>query len=81
MDEISLDHDLTEQATMGFPDDQTGYTVLQWQEQNHVWPRNGVTIHSQNPAGRKRMEQIVERYYSHKVYLDGVVKFFGKDGL
>lgn len=68
----SLDHDLTdEQMTIGgynarIHEDgvKSGYDVLLWLEQNpEFWPPNGIAVHSQNPAGRKRMEAAVWAKY------------------
>lgn len=63
--EASLDHDLSEAATMGqpAPDERTGYTVVCWMEENNVWPVDGVRVHSMNPAGKLRMQQAIFRHY------------------
>lgn len=65
----SLDHDLADEhypwnckdieACKG-----TGYDVVCWLEQNpEFWPPSGVAVHSMNPAGKKRMEAVIERHY------------------
>lgn len=61
----SLDHDLSEAATLGKPrpGEQTGYSVVCWMEENNVWPPDGVIVHSMNPAGRQRMEQVIRKHY------------------
>lgn len=61
----SLDHDLSEEATMGMPKrgERTGYTVVCWMEENAVWPPEGVSVHSMNPVGRKRMQDVIDRHY------------------
>ena len=66
--EASLDHDLSEMATIGIlqPGEKTGYTVVCWMEDNNVWPKDGVRVHSLNPIGKKRMEQIIEKHYMQK---------------
>lgn len=54
----SLDHDLSIEATMGKPKpgEKTGYDVVLWLEENpEFWPRDGVAVHSMNPAGKQRM--------------------------
>lgn len=58
----SLDHDLSELATMGMapPDEPTGYTVACWMEEHGVYPSGGVVVHTLNPAGRKRMMLALE---------------------
>lgn len=54
--EASLDHDLTKEQTLGFGDsEKTGYDVVCWMEENHIFPVEGVTVHSANPSGAKRM--------------------------
>ena len=65
----SLDHDLGVRSTLGLNDygvapyEQTGYDVVCWMEENNVWPIEGVTVHSSNPVGRKRMEQVINKHY------------------
>lgn len=60
----SLDHDLTISQTLGYPDqEKTGYDVVLWMEKNKVWPPDGVVVHSENPAGRFKMEQAIKNYY------------------
>ena len=67
----SLDHDLTEEQTLGGihgevreDGQKSGYDVVVWLEEHpEFWPRDGVAVHSMNPAGRKRMEQVIERHY------------------
>lgn len=67
----SLDHDLTwEQTIAGWgpygeisdTGAKSGYDVILWLEHNQqYWPSKGIKVHSQNPAGKKRMEQVIER--------------------
>lgn len=73
--EASLDHDLTEeQMEKGgmygsvYEDGQrSGYDVVCWLEEHpEFWPKNGVKVHSANPAGRQRMQQVIDRFYSTK---------------
>lgn len=61
----SLDHDLSVEATCGnpAPNEETGYTVVCWMEENDVWPCDGVVVHSMNPVGRARMEAVIRRHY------------------
>ena len=67
--EASLDHDLSERATLGnWEGEATGYHVLLWLEQRpELWPINGVRVHSLNPLGRQRMEQVIGRCLTRKV--------------
>lgn len=63
VEEASLDHDLSEAATMGRPalGEKTGYDVVLWMEANNVWPPNGTHVHSLNEEGRKRMMEFLRR--------------------
>lgn len=72
VERASLDHDLTDrQMVVGgynakIEDDgvMSGYDVILWLDQNpRFWPVHGVAVHSQNPAGRARMEQVIQRQY------------------
>jgi hypothetical protein len=53
----SLDHDL------GLQEGNSGYAVVCWMEENGIWPKDGVDVHSMNVVGRKRMEAVIERAY------------------
>lgn len=58
VDEISLDHDLGDEALYG-----TGYTVLKWIEEAVVtsdYKPPTIKIHTNNPVGGKRMLQTIE---------------------
>jgi hypothetical protein len=69
--ELSLDHDLGD-------DDRAGKGVhvvdriaeSQMIEGRDLWPRDGITIHSANPAGVRQMAQAIERYAGalHRVH-------------
>lgn len=62
----SLDHDLSEAATMGqpAPGEKTGYTVVCWLEANpQYWPPDGCRVHSMNPVGKQKMLAVIEAYY------------------
>ena len=72
--QASLDHDLTDrQMVLGgynarIEDDgvMCGYDVLLWLEQNpKFWPLDGIAVHSQNPAGRARMQAAIKSHYGH----------------
>jgi hypothetical protein len=61
--ELSLDHDLGDDEIAG----KGVYVVDHIAEQQVVagrdlWPRDGITIHSANPAGRDQMGRTIERY-------------------
>jgi hypothetical protein len=58
----SFDHDL------GFledgEDEESGYDVICWLESNpEFWPPEGVSVHSSNPVGAARMQQVIDRHY------------------
>jgi hypothetical protein len=61
----SLDHDLSELATIGMAPagEKTGYTVVCWMEENNVWPEGGVNVHSMNPSGAARMRAVIGAHY------------------
>lgn len=64
VNKLSLDHDLTEKASLGLPDDeQTGYDVLMWMRWIDIWPPGGVSVHSVNPVGRRRMQAVIDAHY------------------
>lgn len=72
VEKASLDHDLTPEQTIRggelgiiYEDGQrSGYDVVCWLEEHpQFWPKGGVVVHSRNPAGRKRMEQVINRFY------------------
>jgi hypothetical protein len=47
------------------PHARTGYDVLCWMEENNVWPPEGVQVHTANPVGRARMQQVVNKAYQY----------------
>ena len=61
--ELSLDHDLGDDASFG-----RGIDVVDWlaeQQEVHgrlVWPRDGIVLHTANAAGRDAMARTIERY-------------------
>lgn len=61
--DISLDHDLDIQATLGnTPTEKTGYDVVTWIEEKVLmdnWHLPNIIVHSMNPSGKKRMEQVL----------------------
>lgn len=66
-DYASLDHDLSEMATIGMAPagEKTGYDVVCWLEQNpQFWPSRGVRVHSMNPSGAERMRAVISAHYS-----------------
>jgi hypothetical protein len=55
----SLDHDL------GL--DKSGYDVVCYMEENDIWPKDGVHVHSMNPVGKDRMNAAIYRHY-HRLF-------------
>lgn len=41
----------------------TGYDLLCWLEQMNLWPQRKPLVHSLNPVGRHRMQQLLDRVY------------------
>ena len=65
--EASLDHDLSIKATLGnWGGETTGYDVVLFMKEHDIWPKDGVRVHSLNPAGRARMQQVIDRHYQAK---------------
>lgn len=45
----------------------TGYDICCWFEANpELWPKVRPDVHSANPVGRVRMQQVIKRYYDAK---------------
>jgi hypothetical protein len=69
--ELSLDHDLGDDEVAG-----KGLHVVdriaerQMIDGRDLWPRDGITLHSANPAGVRQMAQAIERYAGvlHRVH-------------
>jgi hypothetical protein len=66
--QASLDHDLEWEHypwnDNGEPyKEMCGYDVVCWMEANDVWPINGTRVHSANPVGRLRMQQVIDKHY------------------
>ncbi len=57
--ELSLDHDLgiIDPKTL---EEETGYDVLVWLEENIEYMPDKVVIHTDNPVGRRRMNLVLE---------------------
>lgn len=39
----------------------TGYDLVKWMEKTGHWPKEKPTVHSANPKGRKRMQEVIDR--------------------
>lgn len=62
----TLDHDLSFEHYYHFTNqpssEETGMDFVAWMIEHNKWPTHKPTVHSMNPAGRRRMEQAIERY-------------------
>ena len=45
------------------PHAKSGYDVVCWMEENNIWPPDGVRVHSMNPVGRQRMQEVIDKHY------------------
>ena len=59
----SLDNDLGIDLNTGEFHDE-GYKLVDWMEENSIWPRDGVAVHSSNPVAVQRMNKVIERNYN-----------------
>ena len=61
--ELSLDHDLGDDERFGRGMDVVDFIVIE-QEVNRrdLWPRDGIGLHTANPAGRETMARTIRRY-------------------
>lgn len=55
---MSLDHDLGEFEKDGG----SGYTLVKWMAEKHIWPKGKIKIHSMNIPGKVNMLSTIERY-------------------
>jgi hypothetical protein len=61
--ELSLDHDIGDDEAHG-----RGIDVVEWiceQQETRarwLWPRDGISLHTTNPAGRDQMARAIRRY-------------------
>lgn len=69
----SVDMDLSDPvlraaASAGVPTrgEPTGYEVVKWMAEHNVWPRDGIIVHSWNPAGAENMVATIDRYAPYR---------------
>lgn len=68
----SLDHDLSDEhypfANVNPRDykEQTRMAVVEFMEETGTWPVDGVSVHSINPVGRRRMELVIKKNYGRR---------------
>ena len=80
--ELSLDHDLGDDEQFG-----RGIEVVDWlaeQQEVHgriLWPRDGLVVHSANPAGRDAMIRAAEHYAAKTVQVRRSITPSGKPRL
>jgi hypothetical protein len=60
---LSLDHDLGDDERCGRGIDVVDYLAEQQEVHGRLlWPREGITLHTANPAGRDQMARAIHRY-------------------
>ena len=54
--------------------EKTGMSVIDWMEEQNVWPKEGVRVHTLNGLGRDRMLSVVNKIYGRmfQYYFNGV---------
>lgn len=45
------------------PHAKSGYDIICYMEEKNIWPVKGVRVHSMNPVGKARMEQVIRHHY------------------
>ena len=61
--ELSLDHDLGDDEVAGRGVDVVDFIAEQQETGGPIlWPRDGITLHTANPAGREAMARTIRRY-------------------
>lgn len=77
--ELSLDHDLGDDEVAGRGVDVVDFLAEQQVvEGRDLWPCDGITIHSANPAGRGHMARAIERYAAELYRVRRVTTASGK---
>lgn len=66
--ELSLDHDLGDDRVFGRGVDVVDFLVEEQEIHGRMlWPRDGLAIHSANPAGRESMARTIRSYASRRL--------------
>jgi hypothetical protein len=61
--ELSLDHDLSDDARFGRGIDVVDFIAHQQEVYGkELWPRDGIGLHTANPSGRDAMARTIRRY-------------------
>ncbi len=61
--ELSLDHDLSDDERFGRGTDVVDFIAEQQEAHGRdLWPREGISLHTANPAGREAMARTIRRY-------------------
>jgi len=47
----------------------TGYDLVTWMEETHMWPSESIMCHSRNPVGRARMQQVMMKEVPRQYHL------------
>lgn len=45
---------------------QDGTDLVRWMAEHDTWPAEKPVVHSMNPVGKKRMQEMIERYWHPK---------------
>src|SRR5262249_24467714 len=61
--ELSLDHDLSDGERFGRGTDVVDFIAAEQEMHGRdLWPRDGISLHTANPAGREAMARTIRRY-------------------
>jgi hypothetical protein len=67
--ELSLDHDLSDDQRFGRGGDVIDFIAHQQEVYGKdFWPRDGISLHTANPAGRDTMAKTIRRYAERAGY-------------
>lgn len=77
--ELSLDHDLGDERRRGRGIDVIDFLIEQQEVSGrHLWPREGITLHTANPAGRDAMARAIRRYAGRTMAVEEAITPGGK---
>lgn len=60
IEDMSLDHDMSTNSETGMEND-SGYKLVCWMEENNIWPKGIISVHSANPVGRDKMVAVLKK--------------------
>ena len=77
--ELSLDHDLGDDRRHGRGVDVIDFLIEQQEVYGrYLWPREGITLHTANPAGRDAMARAIRRYAGRAMAVEEAITPGGK---